>query len=195
MRQSQLSIPDYGALLSERGAHCVYLQWQLAGGSGGNRSVTVPGLSASLHLLRHSTFGWADSSTPRLRLYSLFFRLLSSFSLLWSPLGALRVLLEELSFAAVDLCPQTCVGWGQLALLGICWLAVPHLVMSTCTLTRVVEQVCQNLPSCSGLPITAFPPAYRFPNVPLCRSPHSLWWFHHASSRASKAKGSGMNHG
>lgn len=25
-RQSQLSIPDYSALLSERGAHCVYLQ-------------------------------------------------------------------------------------------------------------------------------------------------------------------------
>lgn len=122
MRQSQLSIPDYGALLSERGAHCVYLQWQLAGGSGGNRSVTVPGLSASWHLPRHSTFGWADSSTPPLRLYSLFFPFLSSFSLLWSPLGALQVLLEELSFAAVDLCPLTCVGWGQLALLGICWL-------------------------------------------------------------------------
>lgn len=159
VRQSQLSIPDYSVLLLERGAHCVYLQWQLAGGSRGNRSVTVPSLSVIWHLPRHSTFGWADSSTPPLCLHLLFlsFPFLSSFPLL-SPLSVLKDLLEELYFAAVE-CPldlrwprATSVRGYSLALQSqILWIS--HVLIEGqavwFTLTQVIQQVGQiSLPAC-----------------------------------------------
>lgn len=195
MRHSQLSIPDYSVLLLVRGAHCVYLQWQLAGGSRGNRSVTVPSLSVIRHLPRPSTFGWADSRSPPL---------CDAFPFLSPPL-----LLKELSSPAVDVCPyRTCIDLRTTSVSGYRWLRAHtscELYMHLLT-ARQCGSLWPGLYSKWAKFLLVFanysslPPAYRFPDATLCRRAFSLWWFHHASSWAAvgkkkKKKGSKMNHG
>lgn len=151
-RRSQLSISDYSVLLLEKRAHCVYLLWQLAGGSRGNRSVNVSSFSVIWHLPRHSIFGQTDSCTPPLCLYllpsSLFFSALPSQYLSFAVVDAwLRCVLVSVSFVVTllnfiyaDLSYKA----GQRNLpFCLCWPVIPPCLQHTYCL----------MSCCAGMPI------------------------------------------